>query len=251
MAAWIYIQWSRMNPFLLNGNHGQAQVLLGISTEKCFLDPVEKHLTLRDNSSKHVERMPFDPHYTHTAKRIQAKCIACVRVVSMAGKKWYNGVVNIEGSCERVKAMQIRTMGFGDYDPVYALWINTPGMGINDIDDTRAGIEKYLLRNPTTCFVAEGGGGEIIGVILSGHDGRRGYIYHMAVYTPDRNHGIGTALLARAMEALKKEGITKVAMVVFSDNVTGNDFWQHRGFVPRSDLVYRNKDIVPLKKMDT
>ena len=52
----------------------------------------------------------------------------------------------------------IRQMTIEDYDGVYNLWINTPGMGLNTVDDSREGIAKYLKRNPTTCFVAEDNG---------------------------------------------------------------------------------------------
>ena len=69
--------------------------------------------------------------------------------------------------------MNIRLMTINDYDRVYALWISTPNMGLNNVDDSREGIERYLRRNPCSCFVAEEKD-EISGVILSGHDGRRG-----------------------------------------------------------------------------
>jgi len=42
--------------------------------------------------------------------------------------------------------MKIRRMKITDYDAVYALWYRTPGMGLNDIDDSREGIERYLKR---------------------------------------------------------------------------------------------------------
>ena len=146
--------------------------------------------------------------------------------------------------------MNIRTMTPGDYDAVYRLWVSTPGMGLNTTDDSREGILRYLNRNPTTCFVAEEGE-ELIGVILSGHDGRRGYIYHLAVKVEQRHKGTGGALLTRAMEALKAEGICKVALVVFSNNETGNRFWEKQGFTVREDLQYRNKAILELTRIDT
>ena len=74
---------------------------------------------------------------------------------------------------EEMIMINIRVMSINDYDGVYDLWINTPGMGLNSTDDSREGIEKYLNRNPTSSFVAECNG-MIIGVIMSGHDGRRG-----------------------------------------------------------------------------
>lgn len=129
-----------------------------------------------------------------------------------------------------------------DYHGVYELWSNTPGVGINDIDDSYDGILKYLIRNPSSCFVAEETG-EIIGVIMSGHDGRRGFIYHTAVRLDCRGKGVGTALVNAAIEALRNEGIIKVALVVFYTNENGNTFWEKLGFIRRDDLVYRNTNI--------
>lgn len=146
--------------------------------------------------------------------------------------------------------MQIRKMTADDYEGVHNLWLNTPGMGLNNIDDSKDGIEKYLRRNPDTCFVAVKGN-KIIGAILSGHDGRRGYIYHTAVSAAERKSGIGTALVEKAMNALKNEGINKVALVVFSKNSLGNRFWENRGFFARNDLNYRNKAINELERIDT
>ncbi len=146
--------------------------------------------------------------------------------------------------------MEIRNMTMDEYDGVYDLWINTPGMGLNTADDSREGILKYLNRNPNTCFVAKIDG-EVIGVILSGHDGRRGFIHHTAVKQTERHQGIGTALVQRALAALEAEGIHKVALVVFSRNETGNGFWEKQGFTVREDLCYRNKAIHKLTRIDT
>ena len=133
-------------------------------------------------------------------------------------------------------------MTIDDYDGVYDLWISTPGMGLNETDDSREGIEKYLRRNPSTCFVAEENG-KIIGVILSGHDGRRGMIYHMAVAESERRKGIATALLNHALAALEGEGIAAVTLIVIKKNELGNAFWESRGFTTRPDLVFRSKYI--------
>lgn len=138
--------------------------------------------------------------------------------------------------------MKIRLMQIDDYENVYKLWSNTAGMGMRSLDDSLEGIEKFLLRNPTTNFVAENADG-IMGVILSGHDGRRGFIYHMAVNTAIRRSGIGKSLLDAAMDALRQEGINKVALVVFEKNEIGNQFWESVGFTRRDDLVYRNMSI--------
>jgi len=137
--------------------------------------------------------------------------------------------------------MIVRQMTIEDYDAVYQLWISCSGMGLNNLDDSKEGIQKFLDRNPETCFVAVQD--DIYGVILSGHDGRRGFIYHTAVRPGYRHQGIGSKLVSASMHALEEQGITKVALVVFEDNQAGNAFWEKQGFTVRDDLVYRNKTI--------
>ena len=138
--------------------------------------------------------------------------------------------------------MEIRLLSIEDYDEVYNLWTNTKGMGMRSLDDSYDGIEKFLKRNPTTNYIAQVEN-KIIGVILCGHDGRRGYIYHTAVNPNYRRNGIAERLVNTALEALMKEGINKVALVVFSSNDLGNKFWQSLGFEKRDDLIYRNLSI--------
>ena len=140
-------------------------------------------------------------------------------------------------------------MTIEDYEKVYQLWLSCSGMGLNNLDDSKDGIAKYLDRNPDTCFVAEKSD-EIIGVIISGHDGRRGFIYHTAVNPEYRNQGIAKMLVEAAMDALKANGINKVALVVFDRNKDGNAFWEKFGFTVREDLVYRNKTISELIRID-
>lgn len=146
--------------------------------------------------------------------------------------------------------MIIRKMKLSDYETVYSLWLSCKGMGLNDLDDSRIGIEKFLKRNPETCFVAEIND-KLIGVIMAGNDGRRGYIYHTAVHPDFRNQGIARTLVETVMKALKKCGINKVALVVFERNQSGNDFWEKLGFTVRDDLIYRNKSIVEMVRIDT
>ena len=146
--------------------------------------------------------------------------------------------------------IDIRVMTISDYDGVYHLWLSTPGMGLNATDDSREGIEKFLQRNPTTSFVAEHNH-QIVGVIMAGHDGRRGFIYHTAILPSYRNKGLAKQLVDCAMSALEQEGINKVALVAFQTNHIGNGFWEHMGFMERADLVYRNKNIHALEKIDT
>ncbi len=146
--------------------------------------------------------------------------------------------------------MEYRLMTADDYNDVYALWLSCKGMGLNDLDDSEEGIRKFLKRNPDTCFLAEEEG-KIVGVIMAGNDGRRGYIYHAAVHPDHRRKGIGRKLVELAMDALENEGINKVALVVFKRNENGNLFWEELGFTTREDIAYRNRLIKEMVRYDT
>lgn len=146
--------------------------------------------------------------------------------------------------------MKIRKMNICDYDAVYALWLSCHGMGLNTLDDSRDGIAQFLNRNPDICFVAEADG-QIVGVIMAGNDGRRGYIYHTAVHSQYRNRGIGRQLVETALQALGACDIHKVALVVFNSNDTGNAFWEKLGFSAREDLTYRNRTLTEMVRIDT
>ena len=136
--------------------------------------------------------------------------------------------------------VKVRVMTPDDWDGVAAVWENHEGT--NPVDDSPEGFAKYLRRNPTTSFVAEDDG-RIIGTILAGHDGRRGIFHHVSVLSEYQKQGVGKMLVDSAAEALRKEGINKVLLVVFKHNENGNAFWEHMGFTVRDDLYYRNKYI--------
>lgn len=133
-------------------------------------------------------------------------------------------------------------MTVGDYEAVYALWVDTPNMGLRTLDDSKEGIARFLNRNPETCFVALDGE-SVTGVVLCGHDGRRGYIYHTVVRPDHRNQGIGTALINAAVGALQREGITRVCLNVTESNEDGKKFWINRGWERKDFLGFYSKSI--------
>lgn len=145
--------------------------------------------------------------------------------------------------------IKIRLMTGEDYPRLRELWKAVPGMGLRSLDDSAAGIGRFLARNPGTCFVAAassspaGADGELAGAILSGHDGRRGHIYHAAVREGCRRQGVGAALVRAVEAALSRAGIAKIALVAYKTNEKGNRFWEKAGFSPREDLVYRDKSL--------
>ena len=137
-----------------------------------------------------------------------------------------------------------RLVTIDDYDAIFELWNSTEQSrrALNPVDDSRDGINQYLKRNPNTCFAAIVDD-RIVGVILSGHDGRRGIIHHLCVHPDYRRMGIASHLVAQAEKALKHEGIQKIFGLVFKDNDVANMFWEKQGYMVRTNLNYRNKSM--------
>jgi ribosomal protein S18 acetylase RimI-like enzyme len=123
-----------------------------------------------------------------------------------------------------------------DIPAALAIWQGLPGIGLRDADNP-ASLARYLRRNPGLSFVAVGDRNELIGVSLAGHDGRRGYLHHVAVNLDHRREGIGRRLVDACLAALKAEGIEKVNLWVKADNSVGRGFWQRVGGRERDDIV--------------
>ena len=135
--------------------------------------------------------------------------------------------------------MTIRIMTIEDYPAVYALWDSLPGIGLHEGEDSYEGIAYYLRRNPDTCFVAIEND-EIIGAVLCGNDGRRGYINHLSVAQAQQGKGLGRALANACLAAMRKEGIRRCSFVTYRSNDGGNAFWDALGSVRREDALYRS-----------
>ncbi|WP_322906282.1 GNAT family N-acetyltransferase [Paenibacillus campi] len=142
--------------------------------------------------------------------------------------------------------IMIREMNIADYAAMYYLWSNTEGMGLSEAD-TLPQIERYLERNPGCSYVAVNLSypehQAVIGTLLAGHDGRRAYLYHMAVAVEARGHGIAKDLLARSMEALERQGIDKAHIFVMSSNAEGKSFWAASGWEKRTALDVFSREI--------
>lgn len=131
----------------------------------------------------------------------------------------------------------VRTMTIEDYEGVFALWMSIKGFAMRSVDDSREGVRRFLIRNPNSSVVAVEDG-KIVGAILCGHDGRRGCMYHVCVHENYRMRGIGKAMVVFAMEELKKESISKISLIAFTENDVGNAFWNRIGWTKREDLNY-------------
>jgi ribosomal protein S18 acetylase RimI-like enzyme len=102
--------------------------------------------------------------------------------------------------------------------------------------DLKDDIARFLERNPVLSFVARDNG-QLVGVVLCSHDGRRGYIDQLAVRKSHRRQGIGKGLVARCLYNLMRIGIHKWHLFVFEDNQDAIAFWKKLGWAERVELV--------------
>ncbi|MCH5296101.1 MAG: GNAT family N-acetyltransferase [Ruminococcus sp.] len=136
--------------------------------------------------------------------------------------------------------MTIREMTIEDYEEVYCMWQTTSKRALSKADE-KPQMERYLKRNAGMSQVAVIDG-KIVGTVLAGHDGRRGFIHHMAVMPEYRRKRIGHALAERALERIKAEGIDKTHIFCYQNNETGQSFWRDFGFVKRDDVFVYSFD---------
>jgi ribosomal protein S18 acetylase RimI-like enzyme len=126
-------------------------------------------------------------------------------------------------------------MALIDYPEVLGLWRSTPGIGLNDSDSAPA-IANFFARNQDLSLVVVLPNGAIVAAVLCGHDGRRGFLYHLAVAEGHRRQGFARLLVTACLERLAKLGIQKCSVHLFDDNPAGRAFWLHNGWSERGDL---------------
>ena len=119
-------------------------------------------------------------------------------------------------------------------EQVYSLWETCEGIGLSSAD-SQPNIRIYLERNPGLSLMAHDGP-TVVGTILCGHDGRRGYIHHLAVQSAYRRQGIGRLLVDNSLAALQSCGIQKCHLFIFHDNASGIEFWERIGWTYRQDI---------------
>jgi putative acetyltransferase len=139
-------------------------------------------------------------------------------------------------------ALQIERMRVAHLARVLELWQDTEGVGLNE-SDTESNLAAYLRRNPGMSFVAREGN-RIIGAVLCGHDGRRGYLHHLAVAKDCRRHGIGTRLVEACLARLSALRLLKCNIFVYADNGSAAAFWKRDGWARREDLRLMQKTLL-------
>lgn len=137
--------------------------------------------------------------------------------------------------------MNIRPLRGADFDVVRALWAATEGLGVGPGDSPES-MARFLERNPGLSLVAEEGGA-VVASVLCGHDGRRGFIYRLAVAPEHRRRGLAAELVRRSLEGLKGAGIERCLLFVQTENEGAKRFWEKLGARLRSDLVGYSIDV--------
>ncbi|KIE21191.1 GCN5 family acetyltransferase [Vibrio sinaloensis] len=130
--------------------------------------------------------------------------------------------------------VKIREMDIADYDDVIRQWGKTDGMSLRDAD-SKESINDYLIRNPKLSFVAVSAN-EIVGAVLVGTDGRRGYLQHLAVSSNYRGKNLGRELVSQAISALANVGVPKTHLFVYNENVNAQQFYEKLGWFPRDEV---------------
>jgi ribosomal protein S18 acetylase RimI-like enzyme len=139
-------------------------------------------------------------------------------------------------------SVRIRLMRLSDYPQIHALWLKSEGVGVGE-SDSREAVGRFLKRNPGLSLTATSGK-RVVAAVLCGHDGRRGYLHHLAVSGRWRRRGIGRELVTGCLERLRAQDIPKCNLFLFSSNKSGRDFWRRLGWKVRADLrlVQRGTD---------
>ncbi len=137
--------------------------------------------------------------------------------------------------------LTILTFSINSYDRVIALWNKCDGIELSE-SDSKENIQSFLNRNPGLSFIAEING-ELVGAVLAGHDGRRGFIHHLAVSPKYRKNGIGRVLIDNCFEGFKAAGILKCHIFIFNTNISGQKFWTSVGWTYRDDIGVISKFI--------
>ncbi len=140
-----------------------------------------------------------------------------------------------------MSSITTREFVIDDYEEAVALWNLVEGIEVAE-GDSREEIRAYLSRNPGLSRVAENNGA-VVGAVLCGHDGRRGFICHLAVAPAHHRQGIGRRLVQECVTRLREAGITRALIFVAQDNVSGHSFWRRNGWEDVAGAILMGIDL--------
>ena len=124
--------------------------------------------------------------------------------------------------------MDIRTFRTADEDAVVALWDRADL--VRSWNDPRRDIARKVAVDDGL-FLVGVHGGDVVGVVMAGYDGHRGWINYLTVDPAHQGAGLGRELMAEAERRLRATGCPKVNLQVRGSNADVLAFYEHLGFV--------------------
>lgn len=133
--------------------------------------------------------------------------------------------------------MKIREICFpNEFPQVERLWKSIEKGVSLSVSDTLDETQKHLGISPDLFLVAEDGG-QIVGTVLGGYDGRRGLVYHLAVDTSRRRQGVGSRLMEEIESRLLSKGCLRCYILVTMENQDAMNYYQKRGWNQMTNVV--------------
>ncbi len=133
----------------------------------------------------------------------------------------------------------IEEMFLSHFDQAMELWRASEGVRLKSVD-SRETIGRFLERNPGLSYVAVDGD-KVIGAVLCSHDGRIGYLTHLAVDPEYRRQGIGRSLVGRCLYALMSVGISQCALMMLEEDQNASGFFDKIAVAERVEMLMMKK----------
>ncbi len=137
--------------------------------------------------------------------------------------------------------MRVSKFTIDDYDRASTFWRETPGIGLACVE-SKERFTSFLERNPDLSFKLSDSDA-IVGTILCGHDGTRGYLHHLAVAPSYRGRGMGRMMVDKSLEGLRRLGIRKCHFFIDSRNDEGNELWKTLDWTELKEVRVYSHDI--------
>lgn len=139
--------------------------------------------------------------------------------------------------------MRIRPFELEDYPASAELWQAADGMTAPALEE----VERKLGRDPELFLVAddEAEHPAIVGVVIGSYDGRRGWIFRLAVDPRHRRRGVGRALVEELERRYETMGVRRIRLLTTADNEPARRFWEQLGYGAYEEVVLFSKDLGP------
>ncbi len=138
--------------------------------------------------------------------------------------------------------MLVSKMSVKNFNLIHDLWKEV-GLKVSEIQEEKEEAKLILRLNSSSSFEAYSKG-KLVGTILGIFNGRRGWIYHLAVHPDFQKKGIGSLLLQKTEAAFKELGAKRILLWVKKDNLGVTNFYQKHGYSSVDDAIVMGKNLL-------